>query len=129
MTLNNDEGSNGVSIVSSSQITVARPGRYNIQFSAQIEKTNSGTDTVEVWLTKNGSAVANSATRLALQGNNEKDVAAWNWVDNASTANTYYQIAWGSTEANIQLTAIPSANTLSGVAVPSLIVTVVPVGA
>jgi hypothetical protein len=129
MTLNNDEGSNGVSIVSSSQITVSRTGRYNIQFSAQMEKTDAGTDAVEIWLTKNGSPVANSATRLQIQGTNEKDVAAWNWVDNATTANTYYQIAWASTDANMQLVAIDSANTLSGVSVPSLIVTVVPVGA
>jgi hypothetical protein len=129
MTLNNDEGSNGVSIVSSSQITVARTGRYNLQFSAQLEKTDSGTDQIEIWLTKNGSAVANSATQFELKGNGAKDVAAWNWVDNVTTANTYYQIAWGSSDANAQLTAIPSANTLSGVAIPSLIVTVVPVGA
>jgi hypothetical protein len=64
-----------------------------------------------------------------LKGSGAKDVAAWNWVDNVTTANTYYQIAWGSSDANAQLTAIPSANTLSGVAIPSLIVTVVPVGA
>jgi hypothetical protein len=129
MTLNNDEGSNGVSIVSSSQITVAKPGRYNIQFSAQADKTDSGTDQIEIWLTKNGTAVANSATQLVLSGNNDKHVAAWNWVDNATTANTYYQIAWASNDANVQLKAIASANTLSGVAIPSLIVTVVPVGA
>jgi hypothetical protein len=129
MTLNNDEGSNGVSIVSSSQITVARTGRYNLQFSAQLEKTDSGTDQVEIWLTKNGTAVANSATQLELAGNGAKSVAAWNWVDNVTSANTYYQIAWGSADANIQITAIDSANTFSGVAVPSLIVTVVPVGA
>jgi hypothetical protein len=129
MTLNNTEDANGVSIVSSSQITVARTGRYNIQFSAQIEKTDTGTDEVEIWLVKNGTPVANSATRLAQQGNNEKGVAAWNWLDNATTANTYYQIAWASTDANMQITAIDSANTLSGVAIPSVIVTVVPVGA
>lgn len=129
MTLNNDEGSNGVSIVSNSQITIAQTGLYNLQFSAQMEKTDAGTDAVEIWLTKNGSPVANSATRLQIQGTNEKDVAAWNWVDNATTANTYYEIAWASTDANMQLVAIDSANTLSGVSVPSLIVTVVPVGA
>jgi hypothetical protein len=129
MTLNNTEYGNGVSIVSNSQITIARTGYYNLQFSAQIEKTDIGTDEVEIWLKKNGNNVANSATRLAMQGNNEKGVAAWNWVIDADTANTYYQIAWASTDANMQIVAIPSANTLSGVAVPSLIVTVVPVGA
>ena len=129
MTLNNDEGSNGVSIVSSSQITTAQTGNYNIQFSAQMEKTDGGTDTVEIWLTKNGSSVANSATRLRIQGTSEKDVAAWNWLVNSANVNDYYEIAWASTDANMQLVAIGSGSTLSGVAVPSLIVTVVPVGA
>jgi hypothetical protein len=129
MTLNNDEGSNGVSIVSSTQITTARTGLYNLQFSAQIEKTDSGTDEVEIWLTKNGTPVANSATRLAQQGNNEKGVAAWNWLVDSANINDYYEIAWASADANMQITAIDSANTLSGVAIPSLIVTVVPVGA
>jgi hypothetical protein len=129
MTLNNNEGSNGVSIVSNSQITTSRTGNYNIQFSAQMEKTDGGTDAVEIWLTKNGSSVANSATRLQIQGTNEKDVAAWNWLVNSANVNDYYQIAWASTDANMQLVAIGSGSTLSGVAVPSLIVTVVPVGA
>jgi len=129
MTLNNDEGSNGVSIVSGSQITTSRTGLYNIQFSAQIEKTDAGTDEVEIWLTKNGAPVANSATRLAQQGNNVKGVAAWNWLVDSANINDYYEIAWASTDANMQITAIDSANTLSGVEVPSLIVTIVPVGA
>ena len=129
MTLNNDEGSNGVSIISNSQITTSRVGRYNIQFSAQVEKTDSGTDEVEIWLTKNGTAVANSATRLAQQGSNEKGVAAWNWLVDSANVNDYYQIAWASNDANMRLTAIDSANTLSGVDIPSLIVTIVPVGA
>jgi hypothetical protein len=129
MTLNNDEGSNGVSIASSTQITTARTGLYNLQFSAQLEKTDAGTDSVEVWLTKNGSAVANSATRLQIQGSSEKDVAAWNWLVDSANVNDYYEIAWASIDSNMQIVAIDSANTLSGVAIPSLIVTVVPVGA
>ena len=128
MKFNIISGNKNITMVSQSQITFDRAGLYNIQFSAQMEKTDAGTDAVEIWLTKNGSPVANSATRLQIQGSNEKDVAAWNWVDNATTANTYYQIAWASTDANMQLVAIDSANTLSGVSVPSLIVTVVPVG-
>jgi hypothetical protein len=102
---------------------------YKIALEKRYGITNCCPDEVEIWLEKNGAPVANSATRLAQQGNNEKGVAAWNWLDNATTANTYYQIAWASTDANMQITAIDSANTLSGVAVPSVIVTVVPVGA
>ena len=59
-----------------------------------MEKTDSGTDEVEIWLKKNGVNVANSATRLAQQGNNEKGVAAWNWLIDADTADAYFEIAW-----------------------------------
>jgi hypothetical protein len=129
MTLNNDEGSTpGMSVVFDSQITT-EIGRYNIQFSAQVEKTDAGVDEVEIWLEKNGSPVANSATRLTQQGNNVKGVAAWNWLVDSANVNDYYQIAWASNDANMQITAIDSGNTLSGVAIPSVIVTVVPVGA
>ena len=129
MTLNNTEDANGISIASSTQITVARTGRYNIQFSAQLEKTDSGTDIIEIWLDKNGTAVANSATRLELAGNGAKSVAAWDFNVNAANVNDYFRLAWASPDTAVQLTAITSANTISGVAVPSLIVDINPIGA
>ena len=129
MTLNNTEDANGISIASSTQITVARTGRYNIQFSAQVEKTSSGTDFVEIWLDKNGTAVANSATQLELAGNNAKAVAAWDFNVNAANVNDYFRLAWASPDVDVQITAVPTANTISGVAIPSVIVNVNPVGA
>ena len=128
MTFNNDEGSNGVSIVSNSQITVARTGRYNVQFSAQISHDTNATSNIEIWLTKNGSAIANTCGRLTLQ-KDQPTVAAWNFLDNVTSANSYYQIAWASPDINMEILAVDTANTISGVAIPSVIVTVVPVGA
>ena len=128
MTFNNDEGSNGVSIVSNSQITVARTGRYNIQFSAQLSHDTNQTANVEIWLTKNGSAVANTNGRLTLV-KDQPTIAAWNFLDNVTSANSYYQIAWASPDTNMELVAYDTANTISGVAIPSIIATVVPVGA
>ena len=129
MTLNNTEDANGISIASSTQITIARPGRYNLQFSAQVEKTDSGSDIMEIWLDKNGSPVANSATQITLQGNNAKSVAAWDFNVEAANVNDYFRLAWASPDTDVQLLAVPTANTISGVAVPSLIVNVNPVGA
>jgi len=58
MAYNTTDLSNGVSIVSDSRITMANAGVYNIQFSAQLDKTDSGDDTVQIWLQKNGSNIA-----------------------------------------------------------------------
>jgi hypothetical protein len=129
MTLNNTEDANGISIASSTQITVARPGRYNIQFSAQLEKTDSGSDIIEIWLDKNGTAVANTATQLVLAGNNAKSVAAWDFNVNAANVNDYFRLAWASPDTDVQITAVPAANTISGVAIPSVIVDINPIGA
>jgi hypothetical protein len=128
MTLNNTEDSNGVSIVSSSEITIARTGRYDIQFSAQLGHDTNNTANVEIWLTKNGNAIANTNTILTLT-KDEKAIAAWDWLVNANTANDYFKIAWASSDTNVEIIATDAANTIANVAVPSLIVTVVPVGA
>jgi hypothetical protein len=128
MTLNNTEDANGVSIVSNSQITLARTGIYDIQFSAQLDHDTNNTANVEIWLTKNGSAVANTNTIVTLT-KDEKAIAAWDWLVNANTANDYFEIAWASSDTNVEIIATDAANTIANVAVPSLIVTIVPVGA
>lgn len=128
MTFNNTEDANGVSIVSSTQLTVARTGRYNLQFSAQLTHDTNATANIEIWLTKNGSAIANTNSRLSL-AKDQPTIAAWNWLDNASTANTYYEIAWTSPDTNMEIIAYDTANTISGVAIPSIIATITPVGA
>jgi hypothetical protein len=128
MTFNNTEDANGVSIVSSTQLTVARTGRYNIQFSAQASHDVNQTANLEIWLTKNGTAVANTNGRVVLI-KDQPMIAAWNFVDNVSTANTYYQLAWASPDTNVELTAFDTANTIAGVAIPSIIATITPVGA
>ncbi len=78
----------GVSIVSTSQIKMTNAGKYNIVFSAQMEKTDSGTDTIEIWLKKNGSNQSNTNTKFYLVGNGAKAVASWNFFVDAA-ANDY----------------------------------------
>ena len=128
MTFNNTNIANGVSVTSSSRLTVAKAGVYNIQFSAQFTKTDAGTDYMEIWLSKNGTSVPWTNTRLRLVGSNVYELASWNFVETLG-ANEYVQLMWGSSDLNAQIVAIPSANTIMGIDVPSVIVTVTPVGA
>jgi hypothetical protein len=105
MQLETTELSNGVSIVSGSRITVANPGIYNLQFSAQIEKTSNGVDIVYIWFKKNGVNVPRSNTSLDVlkqAGGGGRSVAAWNYVD-TFTARDYIEIIWQSSDTNIQL--------------------------
>jgi len=123
MTLNTTDLSNGVSIVSNSRITIANTGVYNIQFSAQLDKTDSGDDKVEIWLCKNGNNIANSNTETTLVGNNGKHVAAWNWFVQAA-AGDYYEICWNAADTSVFLNSVVAASNPTRPAIPSVIVTV-----
>jgi hypothetical protein len=125
MSFNTTDITNGVSISGSISpfntfIKTENAGVYDIQFSAQLDKTDSGTDEIVIWLRKNGINLTDTATTVTLVGNNAKNVAAWNWFVN-SAANDYYQIIWQSADTDVRLFAEP---TDGHPGIPSVIVTV-----
>jgi len=125
MSFNTTDITNGVSISGSTNpfntyIKTQNAGVYDIQFSAQVDKTDSGTDEIVIWLRKNGTDLTNTATTITLSGNNDKQVAAWNWFV-TSAANDYYQIIWSSADTDLRLLAEAISGTHPGI--PSVIVT------
>jgi len=122
MTLDVTSEASGVSIVSNSRITFAYAGTYNVQFSAQFHNTGgSGSgNTVNIWLSKNGTNVVESDTRLTVPSNAPYVVAAWNWVISLA-ANDYLEIIWSTDNTAIQMEAEPAGGIHPSI--PSLIVT------
>jgi hypothetical protein len=120
------EHTNGVSVVGGSRITFAHTGVYNIQFSAQLESTAAGDNTVNIWFKKNGTNVARSNTliNVAKQAG-DKAVAAWNYVDTVNV-NDYIEIIWQSADTNMQLLAAAATGNIPST--PSVIVTATQVG-
>lgn len=115
--------SDGVTIVDLTKITFLHAGRYNIQFSLQIEKTDSGSDDIELFLLRNGEIGPWTNTKLTLAGNNAKSVAAWNFVVE-EPAGTYVELAWYSADAEVLLHAEPVQTNPSRPGIPSAIVTI-----
>jgi hypothetical protein len=125
MSFNETAITNGVLISGSispfnTYIKTIDAGTYNIQFSAQVEKTDSGTDEIDIWIRKNGNDLLDTATKLTLQNNNTKVVAAWNWFVQSAT-NDYYQLIWSSADTGMRLFAEPSSSLHPGI--PSVIAT------
>ena len=125
MSLNTTDITNGVSISGSTNpyntyIKTENAGIYDIQFSAQVDKTDSGTDEIWIWIRKNGTNLSDTATSVQLTGNGAHYVAAWNFFVNAA-ANDYFQLMWYSPDANVRLHAEPAFGIVPGI--PSLIVT------
>lgn len=119
--------SSGVTIVNNglgdpTRITVSSTGVYNIQFSAQLTKTGGSLADVYIYLKKNGIIVPDSNTQLTLANNGHYIVASWNFFVQLN-AGQYAEIAWYSTNANVELhyNAIP---VVGLPAIPSIILTV-----
>jgi hypothetical protein len=130
MSFNNTGISNGISIVTNgttlTRITFANAGIYNLQFSAQLSQTSGGNTNAFIWLKKNGANVANTAGDTRVAGNGDRIMAAWNYVFSAA-AGDYYELAWSAGDTSVILDYIAAAAPVP--AVPSVILTVVPVGA
>ena len=86
-----------------SEIVVANTGIYNLQFSSQLKKGDSGEDDVNCWLRRNGADVSYSAGNLSLQGNPPAYMmAAWNYVIEL-VAGDIIELYWASPDANMSI--------------------------
>jgi hypothetical protein len=103
------------------RIYVAETAVYNIQFSAQLDKTGGGASDVFIWLRVNGNNLAHSATKIVIDGPNNEIVAAWNWVITLQNED-YFEIAWQSADSSVILLAAPASGNIPQI--PSVIITV-----
>jgi hypothetical protein len=108
MTFNTtDLGSNGVSIVSSSRLTVTTTGIYNFQWSGQFESDDNAPQDAYVWIRINGTDVVGSTGRIGLsERKNPGDpfhiLAGWNFLLSL-TANDYVELVWSATSTSISI--------------------------
>jgi uncharacterized protein (DUF736 family) len=122
MTFNSTDLSQGVYIGSpTSRVYVDTHNIYNIQFSAQMINTAGGAHNAWIWLRKNGTDVANSATTVRVQGNNTELVAAWNFLLSMG-AGDYFELMWEVSDLAVSLFADPASAVHP--AIPSVILTV-----
>ncbi len=123
MTFNTTDSSNGVSIGSpTSRLVVDYQGVYNVQFSAQLDKTSGGAGNVYIWLRKNGTNVPNTASTVAIQGTAARTVAAWNFIIQLEPTN-YVELMWAVDDTSVRILAASATSVWP--AIPSVICTVI----
>ena len=136
--LDTTDFANGISIENDSlgdptKIRFQFAGKYNITFSLQLTKSDSGTDVITIWLCK-GSGAGNcsnvpwSATDLYLIGNNARQVAAWNFFVNAADNDFLQLMISPGTSTGTSILASPAQSNPLRPEVPSTILTVNQVG-
>ena len=121
MTFNTTDSSNGVSIGSpTSRLVVDYQGVYNVQFSAQLDKTSGGAGNVYIWLRKNGTNVPNTASTVAIQGTAARTVAAWNFIIQLEPTH-YVELMWAVDDTSVRILAASATSVWP--AIPSVIAT------
>lgn len=98
--------SNGVSVVSDSRITFANTGIYNLQFSVQLENSDTQEHDVTIWLRLNGVDVPGSAGFVAVVnkhgGINGHVLPSWNYLLSV-VAGQYYELVWSATSTQVTM--------------------------
>jgi hypothetical protein len=129
MKLNTTDLSEGVSIVSGSQIKVENAGVYNLQFSAQLENNANVNVVFYIWFAKNGTSIPNTNTHVdvakAQSAHLGKQVASWNFLSHLDT-NDYLEIKWSADNTDGILHYDDGTPTIPGT--PSVIATLTQIG-
>ena len=121
-TLNSTVVSYGTKVGSpTSRVYVGETGVYNIQFSAQLDKSGGGASAVYIWLKINGEPVPNSAGKVVINGPNSEIIPAWNFVV-ILKANDYFELVWSSSDTAVVILAEPAVPPVPQI--PSIILTV-----
>ena len=127
-----DPNNNGVSIVSSNQITVAYAGVYNIQYSIQFENIGTGNKNynVDVWFRLNGVDIPDSNSTYWIASKNStvngELIAAVNYVLSLA-AGDYIQLMWAVSDVDISIATISATSSPTVPRTPGVIVTVTPI--
>jgi hypothetical protein len=124
VTYNVIEEAHGVTVDNGSpdsKVYVAQSGVYNFQFSAQLDKSGGGADAAYIWFSVNGTDIANSASKVVVDGPSSEIIAAWNYIT-SMRQNDYFQLKWSSPDTNMVLAYAAASSPVP--AIPSVILTV-----
>jgi hypothetical protein len=131
-TFNTADVTDGVTLVSGSQLTVPIAGVYNFQWSGQFQNTDNAIQNVKVWLRINGADVPGSAGLISIPARKSAGIPAsliigWNYFLSL-TAGQYVEIVWLPESTLVTAPAYPATLTPAAPATASVIVTVNQVG-
>lgn len=122
------DSSSGVYLSNSSRLNVRNYGIYNVQFSLQLINNANDSEYADVWFRKNGTDVANSASRFGLPprksvGNPSHVIGSINFFIELN-AGDYVEIAGAVSSTDVSLEYYAADTVLPRPAIPSVITTV-----
>ena len=125
MTLNTTDFANNVSI-SSSEITVANAGIYNLQFSAQFQNTDTAFQDVYIWLRQNGVDIPGSTGFVSIPnrhaGTDGHALVGWNYFLSMA-AEDHIEIYWSVPNVAVTIQHLAASGTPTKPSTQSVVAT------
>jgi len=124
VTFNNAAINVGITLLTATQIQVSKTANYNLQFTAQINKTSGTNQTGDMWIIRNGVNYPDTNSNFTLNTNQEPLLFALNYTL-ALTASDVIQIAWQSSDTTMRLLSNVAQIGPSRPATPSIRATII----
>lgn len=125
MTLNTTDFANDVSI-SSSEITVATAGIYNLQFSTQFQNTDTAFQDVYIWLRQNGVDIPGSTGFVSIPnrhaGTDGHAIVGWNYFLSMA-AGDHVEIYWSVPNVAVTIQHLAASGTPTKPSTQSVVAT------
>jgi hypothetical protein len=127
LTMSTTDFSNLVSLNGSSAMVVTTAGIYNMQFSVQLESSDTAPQDVFIWLRQNGTDISGSTGKVGIParksaGVPSHDIKGWNYFLSMSENDTV-QIYWSTTSANVTIPTYASSGSPTKPSTASVVAT------
>ncbi len=119
MYCNSTDYQNGITKIANRDFKVQYAGKYNLQFSVQLDQASGAGEHIFIWFRKNGVDIPYSASEVALQGTTAETIPSWNYIFDLQ-AGDYVNVMYRVTDSNVHLKAV-APNAIPGI--PSVIIT------
>lgn len=115
----------GITLASSTNITVPADGIFSFQFSIQFKNVTNAQEDATVWLRINGVDLANSATQYTIPARKSASIFGYNVASLTFmldlNANDYVQMVWLPTSTSVTIESLPASVTPAYPAIPSVV--------
>jgi len=124
--------SHNVKMVDGSKITFTEIGKYNIQWSAQFNNTDTQEHDVSIWLKYNGVDVVGSTGLVGIPsshgGGAGHQIPSWNFIVDVTKSGDFYEFYWSAPSTAVTIKSYPASSNPTRPSTASVVITAQHIG-